>query len=83
MRDALNATKRPIYFSMCEWGREKPYLWAQNVSNSWRTTMDIKDNWYSFLYNLERQEGLSKYAQPGAWNDPDMLEVGNGGMTHD
>ena len=45
--------------------------------------MDIKDNWYSFLYNLEMQRGLSQYAKPGAWNDPDMLEVGNGGMSHD
>lgn len=45
--------------------------------------MDIKDIWESFIYNLERQEGLSEYAGPGAWNDPDMLEVGNGGMNHD
>ncbi|MBP9838580.1 MAG: hypothetical protein KBC84_07685 [Proteobacteria bacterium] len=43
MRDALNKTGRHIYFSMCEWGREKPHLWAQNVANSWRTTLDIKD----------------------------------------
>ena len=53
------------------------------MANSWRTTLDIKDIWISFLYNVERQVGLSKYAKPGAWNDPDMLEVGNGGMTHD
>ena len=45
--------------------------------------MDIKDIWESFLFNLESQVGLSKYSGPGAWNDPDMLEVGNGGMTHD
>ena len=45
--------------------------------------MDIKDIWESMIYNLERQVGLSRYASPGAWNDPDMLEVGNGGMTHD
>lgn len=83
MRDALNKTGRPIYFSMCEWGREQPYKWAQNVANSWRTTLDIKDIFESFLHNLEKQVGLSAYAGPGAWNDPDMLEVGNGGMTHD
>lgn len=45
--------------------------------------MDIKDIWESFLYNLERQVGLSKYAGPGGWNDADMLEVGNGGMSFD
>lgn len=73
MRDALNETGRPIYFSMCEWGRMKPWLWAQDVGNSWRTTLDIKDVWISFLHILERQVGLSKYARPGAWNDPDML----------
>ena len=83
MRDALNHTGRPIYFSMCEWGREKPYEWAQNVANSWRTTIDIKDVFDSFLHNLEKQVGLAPYAGPGAWNDPDMLEVGNGGMSHD
>eukprot|EP00919_Chromeraceae_sp_WS-2016_P049152 GHVR01116331.1.p1 GENE.GHVR01116331.1~~GHVR01116331.1.p1 ORF type:complete len:140 (+),score=12.13 GHVR01116331.1:807-1226(+) len=83
MRDALNASGRPIFFSMCEWGRQKPYLWAQNVANSWRTTVDIKDNWESFLYILGKQVGLSKYSGPGGWNDPDMLEVGNGRMTND
>lgn len=82
MRDALNKTGRPIYFSMCEWGREQPYKWAKPVANSWRTTVDIKDIYLSFLHNLEHQVGLSAYAGPGSWNDPDMLEVGNGGMTH-
>jgi alpha-galactosidase len=83
MRDALNRTGRHIYFSMCEWGREKPYLWAKPIANSWRTTVDIKDIYLSFVHNLERQVGLSAYAGPGAWNDPDMLEVGNGGMSND
>jgi alpha-galactosidase len=83
MRDALNGTGRHIYFSMCEWGREKPYEWGSSVGNSWRTTIDIFDHWQSFLHNLEKQENLSSYAGPGGWNDPDMLEVGNGGMTHD
>jgi alpha-galactosidase len=73
MRDALNKTGRPIYFSMCEWGREKPYQWAKPIANSWRTTIDIKDIYLSFIHNLEHQVGLSSYAGPGSWNDPDML----------
>jgi alpha-galactosidase len=83
MRDALNQSGRHIYFSMCEWGVDKPWLWAQDVANSWRTTLDIKDIWLEFLAILELQENLWQYAKPGAWNDPDMLEVGNGGMTND
>jgi alpha-galactosidase len=83
MRDALNKTGRRIYFSMCEWGRENPYLWATPIANSWRTSIDIKDIYLSFVHNLEHQVGLSAYAGPGAWNDPDMLEVGNGGMTNE
>lgn len=82
MRDALNGSGRHIYFSMCEWGISKPHTWAQNVSNSWRTTPDIKDSWLSFRAILSFQEQLAPYSGPGAWNDPDMLEVGNGGMTH-
>ncbi|KAL4463419.1 hypothetical protein ABPG72_006741 [Tetrahymena utriculariae] len=81
MRDALNSTGRPIYFSMCEWGEQDPATWAPVVGNSWRTTGDISDNYNSFLSILEQQVGLEKYAHRGAWNDPDMLEVGNGGMT--
>ena len=68
---------------MCEWGFEKPWIWAKDYGDSWRTTMDIKDIWESMVYNLEKQVGLAKYAGPGGWNDPDMLEVGNGGMTND
>eukprot|EP01027_Heterolobosea_sp_BB2_P009793 GEZU01014408.1.p1 GENE.GEZU01014408.1~~GEZU01014408.1.p1 ORF type:complete len:320 (-),score=103.28 GEZU01014408.1:108-1067(-) len=81
MRDALNATGRPIFFSMCEWGDDDPATWAAEVGNSWRTTGDIKDNWNSMLRNLDKQVPITKYAGPGGWNDPDMLEVGNGGMT--
>jgi len=82
MRDALNATGRPILFSMCEWGVDDPATWAPAVGNSWRTTGDIGDQWQSMLSNLDQNEPLWKYAGPGAWNDPDMLEVGNGGMTY-
>jgi alpha-galactosidase len=66
---------------MCEWGVEDPATWAEKVGNSWRTTGDISDSWDSFLEILDKQYGLEKYAGPGGWNDPDMLEVGNGGMT--
>lgn len=83
MRDALKATGRNIVYSMCQWGEEESHLWAQNVANSWRTTPDIEDNWDSVVKILNKQIGLSKYASKGAWNDPDMLEVGNGGMYYD
>jgi alpha-galactosidase len=81
MRDALKAAGRPIVFSMCEWGRSQPWTWARGVGHLWRTTGDIADNWRSFTRLLDMQAGLEKYAAPGGWNDPDMLEVGNGGMT--
>nr|WP_137813592.1 NPCBM/NEW2 domain-containing protein [Gandjariella thermophila] len=81
MRDALAATGRPILFSICEWGQNQPWTWAQNVGNSWRTTGDIGDNWATMLSIFQKNLPLARYARPGAWNDPDMLEVGNGGMT--
>lgn len=81
MRDALRATGRPIVFSLCEWGRSKPWEWARGVGHLWRTTGDIRDTWDSWTRLLDQQVGLERYARPGGWNDPDMLEVGNGGMT--
>ncbi|MCU1683206.1 MAG: Conserved putative secreted protein [Amycolatopsis sp.] len=82
MGDALKATGRPIVYALCEWGQNKSWLWGKDVGGQlWRTTGDISDNWSSMLSNLDQQVGLEKYAGPGAWNDPDMLEVGNGGMT--
>jgi len=83
MTEALNATGRRIYFSMCQWGQEYPWVWAAPVANSWRTTGDIDGTYKSFVEILDKQIGLSRWAGPGAWNDPDMLEVGNGGMTTD
>lgn len=83
MRAALEAAGRPIVFSICEWGRNRPWLWARGVGHLWRTTGDIKDDWESVLKILDLQVGLEEYAGPGGWNDPDMLEVGNGGMTAD
>ena len=72
MTQALNQSGRSIYFSMCEWGFEFPWLWAQNVANSWRTTPDIYDNWYSVLAITDVNERLYKHAAPGGWNDPDV-----------
>jgi len=88
MRDALKAAGRPIVFSLCEWGSNKPWVWARDVGNLWRTTGDISDCWnckkdqLSWTQILDLQVGLETYAGPGHWNDPDMLEVGNGGMTN-
>jgi alpha-galactosidase len=81
MRDALAATGRPILFSICEWGQNQPWTWAQSVGNSWRTTGDISDSYAKMVSIFQKNLPLAQYAKPGAWNDPDMLEVGNGGMT--
>eukprot|EP01121_Diplochlamys_sp_Union-15-3_P006182 TRINITY_DN16690_c0_g1_i1.p1 TRINITY_DN16690_c0_g1~~TRINITY_DN16690_c0_g1_i1.p1 ORF type:complete len:533 (-),score=115.43 TRINITY_DN16690_c0_g1_i1:83-1558(-) len=83
MRDALNKTGRPIFYSLCEWGEDNPATWAPNVGNSWRTTGDISDSWDSMISRIDTNDQWAKYAGPGGWNDPDMLEVGNGGMTYD
>ncbi|XP_021737953.1 alpha-galactosidase 3 [Chenopodium quinoa] len=82
MRDALNATERPIFYSLCEWGVDDPALWAGEVGNSWRTTDDINDSWASMTTIADLNDKWASYAGPGGWNDPDMLEVGNGGMTY-
>jgi alpha-galactosidase len=81
MRDGLFAAGRPIVFSLCEWGTAKPWEWAKEVGHLWRSTGDIVDRWDSMLAIADKNKELSKYAGPGHWNDPDMLEVGNGGMT--
>ncbi|MFI1963455.1 NPCBM/NEW2 domain-containing protein [Streptomyces pathocidini] len=81
MRDALKATGRPIVYSICEWGQNKPWEWAGELGNLWRTTGDISDNWSSMVSILKKNLPLAPHARPGNWNDPDMLEVGNGGMT--
>ncbi|MEV1023400.1 NPCBM/NEW2 domain-containing protein [Streptomyces sp. NPDC050264] len=81
MRDALRATGRPIVYSICEWGENKPWEWAGDLGQLWRTTGDISDSWGSMLSLLKQNLPLAQYAGPGHWNDPDMLEVGNGGMT--
>ncbi len=99
MRDALFAAKRPVVFSICEWGNSKPWEWAKDVGHLWRTTGDITDcydcvqRWergWKVILDLQHSQvqpadgqgnGIGQYAGPGHWNDPDMLEVGNEGLT--
>ncbi len=92
MGDALINSGRPILYSLCQYGRDKVWDWGGLVGgNSWRTTGDIRDSWQS-MQNLGfgpaipgglTQLDIAPAAKPGMWNDPDMLEVGNGGMTND
>jgi alpha-galactosidase len=83
MHQALLATGRPIYYSLCQYGWGSVWKWGPSVGgNSWRTTDDIQDNYMSMSNIGFSQAGLAKYAGPGHWNDPDMLEVGNGGMKY-
>jgi alpha-galactosidase len=95
IRQALDASGRPIVLSICEWGSHQPWLWGKEVGgNLWRTTGDIQDRWAGkkewspgnccsngMLDIADENEPLYSAAGPGHWNDPDMLEVGNGGMT--
>lgn len=94
MSEALKATGRQIWFSMCEWGSSKPWEWAADIAHSWRTTGDIwpyfdtipsefDGQWHGepIMTLLDLNEPLRAYAGPGHWNDPDMLEVGNGSLT--
>ncbi|SFI84067.1 alpha-galactosidase [Kaistella treverensis] len=92
MAAALKRAGRPIVLSICEWGDNKPWDWGKNIGHLWRTTGDIYNcfdciedhgTWKSFgvLQILDKQEGLRKFAGPGHWNDPDMMEIGNGNLT--
>jgi alpha-galactosidase len=82
MHNALVKTGRPIVFSLCQYGADTVWRWGASVGgNAWRTTGDISDNYSSMTLIGFGQAGLSRYAGPGHWNDPDMLEVGNGGMN--
>ena len=75
-------TGRPIFFSMCEWGVDDPATWAGEVGNSWRTTGDIKDSWEKMISIAHLNDKWWKYAKPGGWNDPDMLEVNLGNIKY-
>ena len=88
MGDALFAAGRPIVYSLCEWGNNQPWLWGAKMAHLWRTTGDITDCYScqdvyatGWKYILAKQDGLEKYAGPDHWNDPDMLEVGNKGLS--
>src|SRR5580658_763260 len=82
MAKALKATGRPIVFSLCQYGWDAVWEWAPALGgNLWRTTGDIQPNWDRVYAILSQQEGLEKYAGKGHWNDPDMLEVGNGKLS--
>jgi alpha-galactosidase len=78
MRDALANTGRPIVYSLCNWGLASVWTWGAGVGNLWRTTGDISADFGSMLSNFHNSVGLASFAGPGGWNDPDMLEVGNG-----
>ncbi len=82
-RDALAPSGRPIVFSICNWGVKTPWRWGPTTGNLWRTTGDINDTYDRMALIGFGQNGLEKFAGPGHWNDPDMLEVGNGGMKRD
>lgn len=75
--------EKPIVYSICEWGLNIPWRWGKYAGNLWRTTPDIKAFWASILGIYEVNIRLYKYAQVGGWNDPDMLEVGNGSLSYE
>lgn len=89
MRDALKKAGRPMVLSICEWGTNKPWEWGASVGHMWRTTEDIincfdcKNNWggLGVLQIVDLQVEIGGYSGPGHWNDPDMLEIGNGVLT--
>jgi len=91
---ALKRAGRPMVLSICEWGNDEPWKWGPSVGHLWRTTGDIFNcfdcvedhgSWKSFgvMQILDKQKGLRQYAGPGHWNDPDMLEVGNGMVVNE
>jgi alpha-galactosidase len=84
MHDALEKTGRPIVFSLCQYGFDRVWSWGRSVGgNLWRTTDDIKDSYDRMAYIGFGQNGLERFAGPGHWNDPDMLEIGNGKMDNE
>jgi hypothetical protein len=78
-----NCKEKPIVYSICEWGFNKPWKWGRYSGNLWRTTPDIKPYWASVVGIYEVNVRLNKYSGIGTYNDPDMLEVGNGNLTKD
>jgi alpha-galactosidase len=83
MAVALQEAGRPIVYSICQYGLEDVWEWgAAAGGNLWRTTGDINDSWGTISNIGFGQADLAAYAKPGHWNDPDMLEVGNGDLTY-
>lgn len=90
MSDALKVAGRPIVFSLCEWGDNRPWEWAAPIGQLWRISGDIypcfdcefkhPENWSSWgvMRIVEMRKDIRKYAGPDHWNDFDMMEVGNG-----
>ncbi|MEI7662315.1 MAG: glycoside hydrolase family 27 protein, partial [Bacteroidota bacterium] len=91
MRDALYKAGRPVVFSICEWGKNKPWEWGRDIGHSWRTTPDIINCFdgrnilggMGVMQIIDRMAELASYAGPGHWNDADMLQIGNGKLTAD
>lgn len=81
MAQALTNTGRDMILSISEYGVTKPWLWAGQYGHLWRTTQDIQPTWQSIMRLTDQQHGIASYAGPGGWNDPDMLQVGNGKLT--
>ncbi|MGH3705463.1 MAG: glycoside hydrolase family 27 protein [Agromyces sp.] len=81
MRDELARVSRPIVYAISEYGETEPWQWAASIANLWRTTEDIAPEWGSIARIIDEQAGLAAFARPGAWNDPDMLQFGNGDLT--
>lgn len=87
MSSALKSTARPIVFSICAWQTQE---WMPATGQLWRSTTDIKPYWvpsptatlnWSITTNLDGNADMYIFTRPGAWSDPDMLEVGNGTLT--
>lgn len=91
MSDAIKEAGRPVILSICEWGENDPWKWGKGIGHLWRVTADIRDC-YNCVFDwggvgvvniIDKMANLYPYAGPGHWNDAEMLEVGNGGMTKD
>ena len=81
--ERMGIEEKPICYSICEWGFNRPWNWGKEAGNLWRTTLDIRATWPSIVSIYEQNVRLAKHAGPGGWNDPDMLEVGNGSLSMD
>jgi alpha-galactosidase len=95
MAAAMAGQDRDMVFSICNWGIQEPWKWAGDISHLWRTTPDIRPYFKGFslkyhvfmsimdIIDRAERDQLHLYAGPGRWNDPDMLEVGNGKLSYD